>query len=74
MAPTRPRITYIKSLFGSPWNCWIPPRGPEDFDGDDILAPYGDTHWKTHDEAFRFVERVSLGDNYGWILSDRREE
>ena len=53
----RPRITRgdIDEL---PWDCWIPPRGPQDFDHDAVLAPFGDTHWRTHAEACEFVEQV----------------
>lgn len=45
-----------------PWNVWIPPRGPQDMgggDGEDILAPYGDSYWPTHEAACAFVKLVT---------------
>jgi hypothetical protein len=41
------------------WVVHIPPRGPQDYEGDDILAPYGDTYWTNRNDAIDFVDRVA---------------
>lgn len=40
------------------WRVYMPPRGPQDYEGDALLAPYGDTFWPTHAEACAFVVQV----------------
>lgn len=40
------------------WVAYIPPRGDQDFEGDLILAPYGDTYWTTWSEACWFLQLV----------------
>lgn len=78
---TRPSVRRVfpphadlKSVWCShrtPWQVWIPPRGPCDFDGDrpgsPILAPYGYTYWPTWKEACEFADEVLAYDRQeGW--------
>lgn len=47
----------------SQWKVYIPPRGPQDYEGNDvkegaIIAPYGDSFWPTRKQAEDFVGLV----------------
>lgn len=58
---TEVTITHIPDL--DQWQVYIPPRGPQDYEGGDvsegaILAPYGDSYWPTRWQAENFLELV----------------
>lgn len=60
---TKSRVELV-DRHGREWRAWIPPRGPQDFEGGDVvegahLGPYGDSFWPTKAEARAFVERVT---------------
>lgn len=50
--------TKIEPWSDGEWRVWIPPRGPQDFEGDQIMGPYGDSFWQTEAEAVAFVQQV----------------
>ncbi len=40
------------------WLVHIPPRGPQDYDGDDQVGPFGDSFWSSEEAARMFIARV----------------
>lgn len=42
----------------APWRAWLPPTGPECYEGDAIRAPWGESFWPTQAAACDFLMRV----------------
>lgn len=65
--PERPTITCVAKdrqpwNRGDDWCLWIPPTGPECYEGGDVkhgalLSPYGDSFWPTQEDACEFLEQ-----------------
>jgi hypothetical protein len=47
---------------GQEWVVWIPPFAARHFEGENILGPFGDTYWRTLEEATTF-----LAETLAWL-------
>lgn len=59
----KPTVRRVETRLDNPWQVFIPPRGPQDYEDDNTLGarlgPYGDSYWPTFEAACEFVRLVT---------------